>query len=63
MAGNNALKGYGWKWPWSNLKYCPGICLERTEENSERTQKRKSMCLHTNLGPLKYKRGTLTAQV
>jgi hypothetical protein len=56
-------KGCGWKWPRLNLNYCPGICLERNEEYSGKTQKRQSMCPDLTLGPLEHNTGTLTAQV
>jgi len=61
MARNNTLEML---WPQPNLKYCSSICLGMTEEKwLKKTRKRQSMHPDLNLGPLKHKIGTFTAEV
>jgi hypothetical protein len=57
-------KGCGMKWPWSNLKYYPGICLEGLRKTAKNLSL-DSLSLGRDMrpGPPEYDAGVLHTQL
>jgi hypothetical protein len=56
-------KGYGRKWTWPNLRYFPGVCMERMREITKNlSQDSRSPGEDLNPGPHKYEKGVVTVQ-
>jgi hypothetical protein len=55
--------GYGRKRSWPNLKYCPGICLERLRKTTKNlSQDSRSPGRGFHPGPPEYEVGVLTTR-